>query len=300
VAEAFRSWVIPAVSIAVAGAVVVLSAAGLVSGAVAVSGATGALLVLVIFSTLRPYLFSEERRSRSTAAAFAAFWGVAVFLAVWTHDFPGRPLAGGRLRATEGEIHLPPASRYAIVVDGQFRPAEGVQDRTGAYRLELVSATGENVAIQGLFRDRWMRQRLGRRGSAPVEVRRTSQRHSVSLPREAEARLRLASIDASLEPELSVEVYRDLPAWWFPLVGIAGVAFSLAWEKACGGDGTVAMAFLFTYAAAFAYLRWGSPHPDLRSFVGAVLSGGVMGVPASMVLWRLVPARWFSRLARAA
>jgi hypothetical protein len=79
-----------------------------------------------------------------------------------------------------------------------------------------------------------------------------------------------------------------------PIAGVLGIGLALAWEKWRRGDGSVLMAVCASYFVMYAFVTWGSPHPALRSFIGAILIGGTLGAILSMLLWRIVPQRWFA------
>jgi hypothetical protein len=112
----------------------------------------------------------------------------------------------------------------------------------------------------------------------------------VSLP--AGIALRAAEIDKSLDPALRVAIYPASAPWVFPVFGVAGLAFALALEKWLDGDGSATMGVAVTYFTVDQYLRWASPHPQMKTLIGFVLVGGIIGAPLAAVLWRIVPRRW--------
>jgi len=280
---------VPTVALAVAALFWLLSAIDVWSEPVAVVGVGASLLVLALFAAFRPYLFSENPRHRHAALAFAVTWGILLFTSFYRYNFPGTPLAGGVLRAGGEAIPLP-AGLVAVVADGHFVAAQSQGNRLGHYRIEIAPASGSSFAIDGNFEDSFARQRLGRRGSTTVEIQHTSQRHVVSVP--SEARLRVTDMDPSLDPALRVSVYRAANPWFVPIVGIVGMVIALVLEKWLDGDGSVTMAAAVTFFVVDQYLRWASPHPQLRSLIGAILVGGFIGAPLAALLWRLVPRRW--------
>ena len=180
-----------------------------------------------------------------------------------------------------------------MIVDGRFKASTAQGSRTGQYRLEIVPTQGEKQLIDGKFQDTWAHQRLGRRGSTVVEIQHTSVFHRIQLPNAIPATLRLGEIDPALEPDIHVTVVPDTNSWLFPVVGLAGFLVVLAMEKRLKGDGGITMMVSVTFFMVDSYLRWGSPHPQIRDLVGAILIGGILGAPIAALLWRIAPRRWF-------
>ncbi len=290
--EALRSWVVPTLCVAIGALFWLLSALDVWPEPVAVIGIAGSLLVLTLFGSFRDHFFAEESLRRYTSIALAMGWGTLLFATFYLHNFPGAPRAGGLLRTGGDAIDVPPGP-HALVVDGRFHAAQGQGNRLGHYRLEVVSSDGSPQTIDGNFEDSFAHQRLGRRGTTVVEIQHTSQRHVISLP--AAAKLRLTEVDSSLEPELRIAVYPAMNRWLFPILGVAGIIAALVYEKWLDGDGSVTMACAVTFFVVDQYLRWASPHPQLRSLIGAILVGGFIGAPLAALAWRVVPRRWIVR-----
>jgi hypothetical protein len=292
VLQALESWVVPTLSLTTAGLFWLLSAIDTWPESVAVVGVAGSLLVLALFASLRQHLFAEDSLRRYASLGFGCAWGVLLFFTFYVDNFPGAPISGGVLRPG-GEAITLPAGAYMLVIDGRFVATQGQGNRLGHYRLESVPSDGAPTAIDGNFEDSFARQRLGRRGTTLVEVQHTSQRHFITLP--TAANVRLAEVDPSLEPEVRIAVYPTMNRWLFPVLGVAGMIGALVFEKWLDGDGSVTMAACVTFFVVDQYLRWASPHPQLRSLVGAVLVGGFIGAPVAAVVWRVVPRRWIVR-----
>lgn len=292
VLKALESWVVPTLSLTAAALFWLLSALDVWPESVAVVGVAGSLLVLALFASLRQYLFAEDSLRRYASLGFGCAWGVLLFFTFYVDNFPGAPTAGGVLRPG-GEALSLPAGAHALVIDGRFLATQGQGNRLGHYRLEIVPRDGAPTAIDGDFEDSFARQRLGRRGTTLVEIQHTSQRHFMTLP--AAANVRLAEVDPSLEPEVRITVYPTMNRWLFPVLGVAGMIGALVVEKWFDGDGSVTMAACVTFWVVDQYLRWASPHPQLRSLIGAILVGGFIGAPLAAVVWRVVPRRWIAR-----
>ena len=291
VTQALQSWVIPTLALTSGLAFWLLSAADLWPERVAVVGVAGALLVLTLFASFRHYLFAEEVRHRQASLAFVIGWTLLVFTTFYRFNYPGAPLAEGALSVGGDGVSVP-AGLLALVVDGRFVSQQGQGNRLGRYRLEVASTDGAPSILDGNFEDSFAHQRLGRRGSTVVEIQHTSQRHLVRTA--APAKLRVQDIDPSLEPQLRVAVFAAANPWLFPILGIAGMVGALALEKWMDGDGSATMGAAVTFFVVDQYVRWASPHPQLRSLMGAVLIGGIIGAPLAALAWRIVPRRWFA------
>jgi hypothetical protein len=291
VMEALQSWVIPTFSVATGLAFWLLSTLDLWPEPVAVVGIGGALLVLTMFASFRHYLFVDDVRHRWASLVFALCWGLLVFCTFYRFNFPGSPLVSATLHAGDDGISLP-VGMLALVVDGRFISQQSQGNRIGHYRLEVAPAEGTPSTIDGNFEDSFAHQRLGRRGSTVVEIQHTSQRHVLRTT--TPGKLRVQDVDASLEPQLRLSVYPGASPWLFPILGVAGMIGALVLEKWLDGDGSATMATAVTFFVVDQYVRWASPHPQLRSLIGAVLIGGIIGAPLAALAWRVVPRRWFA------
>jgi hypothetical protein len=291
VMEALQSWVIPTLSVATGLAFWLLSALDLWPEPVAVVGIAGALLALTMFASFRHYVFVDDARQRWASLVFALAWTLLVFSTFYRFNFPGAPLVSATLQAGEDGISLP-VGMLALVIDGRFVSQQTQGNRIGRYRLEVAPAEGTPSMIDGNFEDSFAHQRLGRRGSTVVEIQHTSQRHLLRTT--TPGKLRVQDVDASLEPQLRVSVYPGASPWLFPILGVAGIIGALVLEKWWDGDGSATMATAVTFFVIDQYVRWASPHPQLRSLIGAVLIGGIIGAPLAALVWRVVPRRWFA------
>ena len=299
VRQATETWLVPVLCLIAAAIFWALAAFGIWTDVAAVLGVGTALLVLTMFASFHPYFFSSDSQRRFASIAFVAVWSVFLLSTFYLRNFPGAPLAGGALEVGGPPIALPAAGRYAVVVDGHFVAGEGQGNRLGHYRIDVVEGSETQQSISGDFEDSFAHQRLGRRGSTVVEVQHTAQRHIVRVP--SGALLRAGEVDKTLEPALRVEVLPVAAPWiaiggvaidLFPIFGVAGVVFALALEKWLEGDGSATMGVAVTYCTVDQYLRWASPHPQMKTLIGFVLVGGIIGAPLAAILWRIVPRRW--------
>jgi hypothetical protein len=243
-----------------------------------------------MFASFQQHLFSSDPKTRWISIGFVTVWSAFVLTSFCAHNFPGAPVATGILEVGGPPLALPHGGRYAVVIDGHFIAADGQGNRLGHYRLDAVSGGETRETINGDFEDSFARQRLGRRGSTVVEVQHTAQRHIVTVA--DDTTIRAAEIDKTLDPALQVAVYPAVAPWIFPMFGVAGLAFTLAFEKWLDGDGSATMGVAVSFFTIDQYLRWASPHPQMKTLIGFVLVGGIIGAPLAAILWRVVPRRW--------
>src|ERR1051325_2003832 len=134
VRDALESWVVPTVALSAAALFWAMSAIDVWPEPVAVVGVATSLLILALFAALRPYLFTDNARHRQVAFAFAAIWGLLLFVSFYRHNFPGTPLAGGVLRPGGEAIAVPPGLD-ALVTDGHFVAQQSQGNRLGHYHM---------------------------------------------------------------------------------------------------------------------------------------------------------------------
>ncbi len=290
--EAVETWVVPAVSVAAIAVFWALSALDVWPDSVAVVGIAGALMFLVLFSAFRDFFFSSDEKRRNVSLAFCGVWFLGLFASLFLHIFPGNPVAAGVLKLGSGSIDVPGPGLRSIVVDGKFVAAEGQGNRLGHYRLQASDPSGSPQIVEGDFEDSFAHQRVGRRGSATVEIQHTAQRHLVRVGEHTT--LTATDVDKTLEPVLSVMVYPALSPWVLSLFGLVGIVATLVLEHWLEGDGTALMAVAVTFFVVDQYERWGSPHPQLKSLVGAILVGSFIGAPLAAIGWRVIPKSWTS------
>lgn len=290
VQEALETWLIPVVALAAAALFASLAGMDVWPQSLGVLGVGASLLVLVLFAAFRGYVFGADPLRRNASLGFCAVWFLLLLASFYDHVFPGPPIAAGALHPGGESVDVPGPGLRAIVVDGRFVTGEGQGNRLGHYRLEASEDRGAPRVLEGDFEDSFARQRVGRRGSATVEIQHTSQRHLLRVGERA--RLHLVEIDKSLEPVLSVEAYRAASPWLLSLLGVVGIVAALVMEKWFDGDGTALMAVAVSFFVVDQYERWGAPHPQMKSLIGAILVGSFIGAPLAAIAWRVVPRRW--------
>ena len=295
-ADALSTWVVPALSVTALALAILLNALGLVPGEVAAAIAALALLVLGAFTTavsLRNSATTERTIPGGWLLAGATLWVVLLYYPLHCRIFPGWPLAQARLDASATGTVLPVAghgSRFDLVVDAHLPLASEQRDRTVHYDLDLVDERGEPAHYAGELGDHWRMRRLGRRGTAPSHYEHLSTSHLVDDPTGSNLRLDRVVLTGEPGATLTAAVYpHRTPAAPLLYAG-AGLLTLLAlgldlWTHPRASPVTT----LLTATAAGALVTFvasGAGHPGVRDLLGAVIAGGIIGVPlGALAAW---------------
>ncbi|HVN84276.1 MAG TPA: hypothetical protein VMW17_05465 [Candidatus Binatia bacterium] len=292
--DALRTWVVPAVTLPGALIIYVLYNVEMVERELSVTILGVLTLITLVWLGVRGFI--HERTSQRTAVivgAYALMWMAATTVPFLALVDPGSPIFSAPLHAND-TVTLPLENRpgeYRLVVEGAFAPTSGQSTRLAHYRLSLRGGGGEQ-SLEGRFSERFLQQRLGRRGSATVRDLHTATQHDVvsdGTPLTL-ALSELAPIDTI--NSVTVHLYPER----FPKVVFVGVAILLAagavvvdaWrsrEQTSGLLTTITLGAVF----AIAGLRWwGGPHPGFGQLAVEGLIGGVAGSLTAVALDRLV------------
>ena len=295
-ADALSTWAVPALTLTALALAVLLAALGLVPGGVATAITALALLVLGAFIAAAPLLdaaTAERRVPGSWLLVGASLWIALLYYPLHCRLFPGSPLAQARLDASATGTVLPLAghgSRFDLIVDAHLPLASEQRDRTVRYDLDLVDESGEPAHYAGELGDRWRMRRLGRRGTAPSHYEHLSTSHVVDDPTGSNLRLDRVVLTGEPGTTLTAAVYpHRSPAAPILYAGaglltLFALGFDL-WTRPRGSP----VATLLTATAAGALLTFvasGAGHPGVRDLIGAVIVGGVTGVPlGALAVW---------------
>jgi hypothetical protein len=292
VEEAFATWVLPTIGVALLAGATLLDALGAISEPVAALLAVFGLLVLGISTTVGP-LLREPRRPLGAAAlaALVVSW-IALFAAPFTlRLFPGSPVATAPLEANLANPVLPIGEgRFDLVLDAHLPPASERQTRQLHYALTLIDGAGKSQHYDGELGDRWQTRRLGRRGTAPVHLEHLSAMHEVDYPSGGTVRLDDVSVTGIPNATVAASFYhRRVPGLvWLLVAGIVVALGALAFDFWWDPDRTPTTALLTATAtgAVVVFCSSAAGHPGLRQVFGSTIVGGIGGVPTvGIVAW---------------
>ena len=285
-------FIFPAVAFVAA---VVLYFAGYIPEATAGAMLAGAALILP-----GPYAAKTLSELAPAGLARVALMGVAVVAAAWavlpvyTALQPGAAKYEGQLTDTAKSVSLGETEpgAYILTIEGALPERDG--DVTADYKLKVNSGT-RTEAIEGSLWRKFDQVRVGRRGTARAEHKRTFQNHDVQLEK--------AATDVTLVregPELTQGVHFKLHKVLVPMgvywivaiviyLGAALLETRYATEKNRSML-TTALAFSFAFAAIFPdQLSADSVvKPAFGSGVAAGLSGILVGGIVSWLVRKTV------------
>ncbi|HUI27712.1 MAG TPA: hypothetical protein VL403_16635 [Candidatus Kryptonia bacterium] len=292
--DAVRTWVVPAVTAPLALVLYVLFNVEVIEREAAVSALGLLVIVTVLWIGVRGFI-SERTGTRLAAllTAYVAVWSIATALPFLAIVNPGPPLFKAPLHANES-VTLPVAGHtesYRLVVEGGFAPSAGQSARLAHYRLTLSgSGSGEQV-LEGNFSERFLQQRLGRRGTATVRDLHTATQHSI----EAAGQPLMVTLNELAPPDviasLTIQLFPErFPQLLFLGLGVVLVAASAVvdrWRPRDQTEGLMTTVTLGTLLSIVALRWWGGPHPGFGQLAVEGLLGGVAGSVVAMVLHRI-------------
>jgi hypothetical protein len=301
IVHAFRTWLVPALAAPAALVVYVLNSADLMERlpAVATIGLLG--LATALWAGLRGFISGTTRgRLALGLLGYAALWlcGIAwPFLVVLD---PGPPVFGTQMHAQQ-TTPLPAdlaAGRYRLLVQGTLASAQVRGSRQAHYRAVLK--VGEySETIEGDFTERYLQQRLGRRGRTTVRDVHTDHVHRITLTNGRPAELTLSDVTpADVVTNVTVTVYRDR----FPLLPFVALALVLGAgavviDRQRPREQSEGLLTTLTASAVFAVtsLAWtGGAHPGVGQLAVNTVIGALAGTVCALLLARLTRP-WLAR-----
>ncbi len=251
------------------------------------------LLLLILFFPLKTVLSSTiEPRLKTLALGFSLVWIGVTCAQVYFAIFVGSLAGGGSVAADGVAMPLPLGEQgtvYDLVVEGNFAAAAGEVGREAGYTL-LLAKDGQKIQeFAGVFSERSVRQRLGRRGSTTTHQLHNHGLHSLVSPGEGTYQLTAVRIDPQLTPTLSVSLYRDTypekTFWLLSMLLLIGAYTGEVWltEKEVPLVLVTAVALIFVLT----FRNLGVPPHNYRDLVGAVMVAAIAG-PLGGWLFRVV------------
>ena len=296
VADAARTWGVPALLLTVIAILATLAETGLMDMAVGLAGTVAAALTLILYIGERP-LLTERRpaRDRLLGAGIALVWFVASYLPFHARLFPGTPLLAGAQVTAAGSglpLHIPATGHSALdlVLEGRLTPSpSGDVAPPVRYTLTLEGTGGPHV-VQGVFEDRLSTRRLGRRGTATVHQSHTADVRVLPNPERGD----LTVTHVVLEPETAQPI--TISAYPHPLPGplVLGllaavlVAAVVAFDRlgpASETDGALTLSTGAVLGTAIIFWTSNAVHPDFSALIGSMMLGATLGFIAGAVLW---------------
>ncbi len=254
----------------------------------------GLALLVALYVGLRRYL--DERTARPAAllvAGFSAVWALITFIPFYRAVNLPPPVLATELRAAAPAVPVPlhgQAGPYRVVVEGHFRPTEEHNSRSAHYRM-LIGGSAGDQALEGDFTERWGRQRLGRRGSAPVQRLHDIGQHAVESPDGADLTLALESMSPTATDSVTVRVYpATFPNNLFAGLSVLLVAAALIVDALQGFDPGSPIMTCTTLCALFgvyAFRSFAAARPGFGDLLVYGALGSVAGMGLGTVLWRI-------------
>lgn len=293
--DAFHSWVVPAVAIPGGLIAYVLYNLELIDRQLS-TGLVGVLaLVTVLWAGLRAFI--SERTSRRLAAVLAAY--AAVWLAGTAAPFlasldPGTPLFTTALHP-HGSAELPVDGHpgtYRLLVQGTFGPNPSGGNRSVHYRLAVGRGDITERRLEGDFTERFVQQRLGRRGSTTARTLHTEEQYELKDADGHPLRINLSDIaPADAMSSVTVRLYPErFPLRFFLAAGslvAVGALLIDSWREPEDSEGLLTTLTLGTLLAIGLLAWFGGAHPDIGPVAVYALLGGLGGSAVAMVVTKL-------------
>jgi hypothetical protein len=251
------------------------------------------LLLLIVFFPLKTALSGAvEPRLKALTLGFSLVWIGVTCAQLYFAIFVGSLAGGGSVAADGVAMPLPLGEQgtvYDLVVEGNFTAAAGEVGREAGYTL-LLAKDGQKIQeFAGVFSERSVRQRLGRRGSTTSHQLHNHVLHSFVSPGEGTYQLTTVRIDPQLTPTLSVSLFRDTypekTFWLLSLLLLIGAYIGEVWltEKEVPLVLVTAVALIFVLT----FRHLGVPPHSYGDLVGAVMIAAIAG-PLGGWLFRVV------------
>lgn len=292
--DRLRGPILPGVLGGVAALVWVLSNAGVIPSAPAVTAVAALVLALGLFFGLRDFLDPSSAASRGAAlAGFAALWAAGTFYPIYVSVNPEPPIAVRDLSPNDPPFDVPLAGAkgpYRVVVEGHLKQTQGQTSQTVQYQITAERSGAPAQVLAGEFKESWGTRRLGRRGTAPVHIVRSMDRHIVDSPGGEDLKIKLDRLVPGDAGSVTVRVHPDpFPALPFAVLGVVLTAAAYVvdtWRTSERNDGLMTVLTLCALLGVVAFRHFAPAQPGLGDllFNGAV--GAVAGWAGGAVLWR--------------
>jgi hypothetical protein len=291
--EALFDWGIPLLLGAGIAVVALLSLLDEIASTTGVTALGSLLLLLLIFFPLKTALSGTvEPRLKTFILGFSVAWIGITCAQVYFAIFVGSLVGGGSVAAGGTAMTLSLGEQgtiYDLVVEGNFAAAAGDVGREAGYTLALEQDGKKIQEFTGVFSERSVRQRLGRRGSTTSHQLHTHVLHSLVSPGEGTYQLTAVRTDPQLTPTLSVFLYRDTyPEKTFWLLNVLLLIGAYIGEVLLAGK-EVPLVLVTSIALIFVltFRNLGVPPHTYRDLIGAAMIAAIAG-PLGGWIFRVV------------
>ena len=267
-------------------AVLLLAAIGLYFSGYIPEATAGAVLAGAALILPGPYAAKELGGLAPAGVARVALMGIAVLASVWavvpvySALQPGAAKYEGQLTDTAKTVSLGETEPgpYVLTVEGALPERDG--DVTADYKLK-VNTGSQTESIEGSLWRRFDNVRVGRRGSARTEHKRTFEHHPVQLEK-ATTDVTLVRQGPELAQGLHFKLHKVLvPMGWYWIIAVVIFAAAALLETRYATDKnrsmlTTALAFSFAFAAIFPDQI--SQDAVVRPAFGSGVAAGLLGI----------------------
>jgi hypothetical protein len=291
--EALFEWGIPALLGAGIAVVALLSLLDEIALTTGVTALGILLLLLVIFFPLKLALSAAvEPRSKAFILGFSLVWIGITCAQLYFAIFVGSLAGGGSLAANGAALTLPLGGQgtiYDVVVEGNFAASAGDVGREAGYVLSLEKDGQKIQEFTGVFSERSVRQRLGRRGSTTTHQLHNHVLHRFVSPGEGTYQLTAVRTDPQLAPTLAVSLYRDTyPEKTFWLLSALLLIGAYTSEVLLAGQEVpLVLVTAITLIFVITFRNLGVPPHSYRDLVGAAMVAAIAG-PLGGWIFRIV------------
>lgn len=293
VADALRTWLIPAACAVVIVVAAAIGTTGVVDAEWPLAVAIFAGLVILAFVALRPLLDDDATgQLRTVGLGLGVAWLAALYFPFHARLFPGTPLvAPTSLTATEGvPLRIPAEGRRSVdlLLEGQLAHAATGAAIPVTYSLTIEGAEPETLT--GRFDETLRNQRLGRRGSTVVHQLHVAAMHRIQNAGGHELVVKSVSLEPATAPAVVVSAFADPlpPNWLLAIAAVAVLAVAVVFDaRGTGGstDGALTVATLATLGTAVILWTTDVVHPTFSTLIGSVIFGGAIGFGVGAFAW---------------
>ncbi len=293
-ADTFGAWAIPAALAVVAAVAAAATSLGVVPASVGLAIVIVALLGLVAERALSPAV-TTATGGVAAVVAIGVAWIALCYTPFHAMLFPGAPLHEPiTLHGADASlpVTIPTDGHRAldVMLEGQLPPNPGGGTAIPVqYGITFEDTSSARRVLAGRFDESLSTRRLGRRGTATVVQAHHAERRLLDNPARGTVTITAVSLEPTAGSSVTVTAYAHPlpPTPVLVVIAIVIMAAVIAVETRVipPGDGTLTYATPAVLGAALFLWTSNTVHPTVSSLIGAILFGGLVGVPVGAVLW---------------